>query len=97
MSSQIKEGVDFNFNIPEKDGSTELSIELTSGEYSGVTFSYGKVSFEEDVENEDASLVFEYTVIDSNGFDDLEENDDFKNHLGDILVSIIEKGAENDK
>nr|QMP82894.1 MAG: hypothetical protein [Caudoviricetes sp.] len=91
--SDYREGLDYVFVIPEDEG-LSVNIRVNSGEYSGVVFNFGKVSVEEDEKNEQAYLLFEYTVVDSNGFDDLESNMEFKNHIGDILTSIITKDMD---
>jgi hypothetical protein len=85
-----KEGVDFKLLVSESD-SEAVNIELSSGPFQGVVYSYGKVTTQEIKDKEEAYLTFEYDLIDSNGMEDLESDDNFKNHIGDILVSIIMK------
>jgi len=83
-----KEGVAFKLLIP--DGVSQyVNIELTSGPYAGVIYNYGKVLTEEKESKDEAYLTFEYDLIDSNGKEDLESDTEFKNHIGNILVSII--------
>lgn len=88
--SDYKENVDYVFVIPE-DTTTNVDIRVNSGEYSGVVYNYGKVSVEEDKDNDRAYLLFEYNIVDSNGFELLESDDNFKNHIGDILTTIMVK------
>lgn len=91
--NSIREGRDYKFVIPEDDG-ISVNVELLSGEYSGVVYNYGKVSFEEDDETQQGYLVFEYDVIESNNFESLKEDDNFKNRIGDILTTIITNNME---
>lgn len=94
--NKFKEGVDYVFIIPEDDG-ISVDISLISGEFAGVVYSYGKVSFDEDKENGEGYLVFDYELVDSNGFESLETNESFKNFIGDILIGIVSKNLEENK
>lgn len=86
----LQQGVDFKLIIPENaESETAVFIQLLTGEYTGVTYAYGKVSAEEQVDDENASISFEFEIIDSNGIDNLDENVEFKNHIGNILVSLV--------
>jgi len=87
---EYKENDDYVFVIPE-NATTNVDIRVNSGEYSGVVYNYGKVSVEEDEDNDQAYLLFEYDIVDSNGFELLESDDKFKNHIGDILTTIMVK------
>jgi len=86
--NQYKEGVDFNYVIPESEDTT-VGIKLLSGKYTGTIYQYGKVRFEE--EKDDAIyLQFVYNVLETTFDKSLLEKDlDFKNHIGDVLVSIM--------
>ena len=88
QTNELKENVDYNFLIPENIGE-EVNIQLTSGKFSGVIYNFGKVSIDEDKENDQAFLNFEYNIIDSNGLESLENNLEFKNHIGSVLTSIV--------
>lgn len=89
-----------NIGIDHLEGDDTLDdigyyINIMTGEFSGIDFKYGKVSFSPPEENTDgdAFLGFEYDVINTNGFENLEENIAFKNCMGDILVTIITEAA----
>lgn len=88
QKNELKENVDYTFLIPENIGE-EVNIQLTSGKYSGVAYNFGKVSIDEDKENNQAFLNFEYNIIDSNEFESLENDLEFKDHIGSILTSIV--------
>lgn len=86
--SNIREEVDYTF-IQSEDDNSLANVKLISGEYDGIIYSYGKVSIEEDEENDRAYLSFAFNVVDSNGFDNLEENLEFKNYIGEVLTTIM--------
>ena len=87
----LKEGVDWNYVIPEVEGTT-VSIKLLTGKYSDVLYQYGKVGFEEQ-KNGDTYLKFVYNVLES-PIQSLETNEEFKNYIGDVLVNIISQQLE---
>jgi hypothetical protein len=93
INKEYLEGVDFKFVIPE-EVSDNIDIKLLAGEYAGVVYRYGGVSIDEDPNN--PVLSFNYDIIDNNGNDDLESEDDFKNHIGNILVSLIEQRLKSE-
>ena len=88
-NNQYTEGKDYKFVIPE-DVSDNIDIELLVGEYTGVVYRYGGVKIDED-NSGGAVLTFNYDVIDDVGIGTLEDDEAFKNHIGNILVSLIEK------
>lgn len=96
MSDLFLENVDYVFKNA-KDDSGLMNIKLVSGEYVGVEYRYGKVSVEEDKESDKAYLSFEFDVIDPAENDLLEENMDFKNHIGVILQNIMMKSIETNQ
>ena len=86
-----------NFTYVSRGQDQWASIMITKGEYEGIIYQYGRVSVAEE-ENEDGNmpLSFEYNVVDYNGheFQDLIESKEFKNTLGDILVEILDEQLE---
>jgi hypothetical protein len=75
-------------------------IRLTSGVWHGILYNYHTIRFVEG-DGDDAVLKFEYDVIHTPkdlNIDDLtlEDKQEFENHLGDILVSIIEETTSNE-
>ena len=93
--SNLVEGYDYKFLIPEDEG-IAINVELLTGEYSGVVYRYGKVGFEENEESGEGYLTFEYDLMVSE-IPDLESDIKFKNYIGDVLVSIISKNVGNEK
>ena len=70
-----------------------LALMLTEGEFSGIIFSYGRVSFEEDKQNDRLRVKFAYTI-----HEEEPENLDheaFKNELGDFLMELMMYGVIN--
>lgn len=96
MNDLFQENVDYIFKNAEDDSGL-MNIKLVSGDYDGVEYRYGKVSAEEDKETDQAYLSFEFDVIDPGENNLLEENMDFKNHIGIILQNIIMKSIETNQ
>lgn len=79
----------------EYTGEDIARIKLTSGKWDGIIYAYHTIGFVEQ-EDDDAILKFEYDVIQTPEELDVEslteeDKKEFENHLGDILVSIIEE------
>ena len=89
------EGLDYCFIYP-KDDKTTVHIKLLEGPYKDTIFKYGKVKIKE--ENDQAYLLFAYDVIESKVSKPkkLEKNEDFKNHIGDLLVDIMSGNLEQE-
>ena len=68
------------------------AIKLTKGKYKNVILKYGKVAFAKN-ENKDGTLPmkFDYTIKQNPNNLDLNENVDFLNYIGDILIEILEQ------
>jgi hypothetical protein len=91
--NQYKEGVDFNYVIPETEGTT-VGIKLLTGKFSDTTYQYGKVKFEEEKDGA-IYLRFVYNVMETSlNKDELETSSEFKSHIGDILVSIMSQNID---
>lgn len=86
---EYKENIDYKFILV---GESDVHIELLTGKYSGVVYKYGQTSVDEDKETDQAYLSFVYDVVDNKGFE-LDEDDEFKQHIGDVLVSVISEYA----
>ena len=89
------EGIDYCFIYPKDDQQT-VHIRLLDGPYKDTTFKYGKVKFKE--ENDQVYLLFAYDVLESpvKKPAKLEKDDDFKNHIGDLLVEIMSSNVEQE-
>jgi hypothetical protein len=90
---QLKEGVDFNYEIPETEETT-VGIKLLSGQYIDTVYQYGKVKFEEEKDGA-IYLQFVYNVLETPFVkEELEKDMHFKNHIGDVLVSIMSNNID---
>ena len=90
---QLKEGVDFNYEIPETEETT-VGIKILSGKYIDTVYQYGKVKFEEEKDGA-IYLQFVYNVLETPLVkEELEKDMDFKNHIGDILVNIMSQNID---
>lgn len=89
------EGIDYCFIYP-KDEKQTVQIRLLEGPYKDTIFKYGKVKFKE--ENDQVYLLFAYDVLESpvKKPAKLEKDDDFKNHIGDLLVEIMSSNVEQE-
>lgn len=76
-----------NYEILEEDFYGGQLIELTSGEFSGIIYTYGKVRLIE--EGDTLRVQFEYDIRE-NPIGDI-DRDKFKNHIGDILIDILDE------
>jgi hypothetical protein len=88
-----KEGVDFNYIIPQSENTT-VGIKLLTGDYSETVYQYGKVKFEEEKDGA-IYLRFVYNVTETPlNKEELEKSPEFKNHIGDVLVSIMSQNID---
>ena len=79
------------YELLDEDNNGNQLIKLTSNEYSGIIYTYGRVRLLE--EDDLLRIQFEY---------DIEENPigvldptKFRNHIGDILVELLEQNLLN--
>ena len=87
--SNIREKYTF---VANKDRKWQgIGLTEKAGFYQGVVYEYGKVSIVENEEKTEASLQFDYNVLDSNSLDRKYFNDDFFQLLGDILQDLIDQ------
>ena len=66
-------------------------IKLLSKEYDGVIFKYGKVGFAKDEDKHgNLPMRFDYDILQNPNKIELDTNE-FVDHIGDILVELMEK------
>ena len=68
-----------------------IALKLLEGDYSGIIFSFGGVSFEELKELDHLKIKFDYTIYE--GEDEIADKQDFEKHIGDFLMELIVWGA----
>jgi len=80
-----------DYKFVESSLSDLYGVKLTSGKWKDVIVTYGKITIKEDKQSVIATLSFTYHVEDPASFqlDQLEQNESFKNYLGDVLSHII--------
>ena len=65
--------------------------------FNGVVYKYGKVTIaEEENEKGDLPFRFEYDILDPNGINREEFNEEFFTLIGDILVDILDEQLKED-
>jgi hypothetical protein len=64
------------------------AIKINDGEFSGLVYQYGEVNFNER-EDGQMEVKFKYNLIDNPN--DMEENQDMMNFMGDILVELLDE------
>ena len=76
----------------EKPGEDFTGLKLISGTFGGIVYKYGNVGFRPESEAVDGALpmVFDYTIIE-NRIEADTDSQEFINHLGDILVILLEE------
>jgi hypothetical protein len=87
----LTEGVDYAYIVPS-DKETTVYLKLLNGIFKDTIYQYGKVKFDEDKETGDIYLKFVYNIVETPlNAEELEKDLNFKNKIGDILVSIMEQ------
>jgi hypothetical protein len=98
MSKETMYNISNNdFKMVENAASEFYAIRLLKGKWKDVIFTYGAVSVSEDVENDNATLSFNWQLNDSGECEpeDLTNDEEFNNYLGALLQYIISESLEN--
>ena len=75
----------------EKDWQA-IGLTKDAGKYQGIVYKYGKVSFgNEEDEDGNLPLKFEWQILDSNGLPKELMGEDFFNLIGDVLYDILDQ------
>lgn len=87
------------YQFVENKEKTWTAVGLTSkaGKYQGVVYKYGQVKVVENEEKTNASLQFEWDMLDSNGLPKESIKDDFFELAGKILEDIIHKQLDGEE
>jgi len=64
-----------------------VPVILTEGKYDGVKIQYGRIAFDE--KDGELELNFDYRLVENPN--DIEEDQDFINVLGEVLVQVLEE------
>ena len=74
------------------ESQNQTLIGIKEGKFAGVVYKYGKVSFaKEEDENGNLPMQFQYDIIDNNGIQREQFDDEFFKLIGDILVEVIDE------
>ena len=95
-TSNPKHNEDYVF--VEKPGEDFTALKLISGPYASIVYKYGKVGFAPESEKVDDMLPmkFDYTVME-NRIDADTDSQEFINHIGDILVVLLDEELKDGK
>ena len=87
------------YKFVENKDKTWTGIGLTeeAGKYQGVVYRYGEVKVIENEEKTEASLQFEFDVLDSNGLPKEMFDDDFYKVIGYVLQDILREQLDKDE
>jgi hypothetical protein len=86
-----------NTKLVEKEGVDFYGLKITEGKYKDVIFYIGQVRFIEDKENDQCTFKYDFKVDstpDEYSIEELNDDIEFKNTVGDILIEILEENAE---
>ena len=84
-----------NYELLDEDYNGNQLIKLTCNPYSGIIYTYGKVSLKEDTEKGMLNIAFEYDILDYND-KTLTNKEPFETYIGRILEELLHQGvAEN--
>jgi hypothetical protein len=80
---------DIDYTLVESNDGTKTGIGIKTGKYSGILYHYGKVRLTE--EDNYARLTFVYNIVESPtiSVDDLVNDKEFLEFMGDILSDIL--------
>ena len=81
-----------DYVVVEKPGEDFTGLKLISGPFASIVYKYGNVGFRPESEAVDGALpmVFDYTVIENQIEADI-DSQEFINHIGDILVVLLDE------
>ena len=82
----------------EKPGEDFTGIKLINGPYASIVYKYGNVGFAPESEAVSGALPmkFDYTIIENNIQADT-DSQEFINHIGDILVVLLDEKLKEKK
>ncbi len=89
-----------SFGYVERDSSELYAIKIKEGRFKNVIFTYGKVNLNEDKENGQLGINFNFIVNEPNNRysrEDLNDSVKFKNYISEILKYVLEEEFTDDK
>jgi hypothetical protein len=81
-----------NYKFDDSDPTVQpVPVILTEGKYDGVKIQYGRIAFDE--KDGELELNFDYRLVENPN--DIEEDQEFINQLGQVLVKVLEEEIED--
>ena len=77
----------------EPYGTNRYSIEYTHGKYAGIKIVLGAVKIEENQEQDNCTLKYNYDII--GGIVEDSDKKEFDNYIGDTLMQMLSDGVKN--
>lgn len=69
------------------------AIKLTEQPYEGIIYSYGKIEFEENEEDDSLHIKFDYEILE-NGGKGMTDKKPFEQYIGNILQELLHEGIQ---
>jgi len=84
-----------DYSFTERTGQEQWVVRLKTGEWADTYYTYGKISISESEDNEEATLHFNYTILESdNDKEKLATDAGFNNYIGAVLHHILEDSLD---
>tara|TARA_Y100000004_G_C8887548_1_gene400471 strand:+ start:711 stop:1034 length:324 start_codon:yes stop_codon:yes gene_type:complete len=88
-----------NYKLTDKNSDNGLAIiQITEGEFKNVEFAFGKITFNEDDEEDNCKVIFDFAVTTPPKEKTCQEAEDMlelQDTIGKILINILEEQAKN--
>lgn len=82
--------------IEYHEGTNHDSFKVKTGYYSGTIVTFGEIAIQEQMDGSSPKLKFQYQIDESPlNADELKNDNDFNNYIGDMLTHIIETALED--
>jgi len=78
------------YTFAQRQDDDYTCIKLTEGKYTEVIYKYGNVGFKEVEDSEKLSVIFDYNILRNPNDVDIDEQE-FIDHIGDILIDLVEE------
>jgi hypothetical protein len=80
----------------ENPMSENWAVRIKTGTWADVVYTYGKIGIVESASKEEATLKFNYKILEAGDFEEnvLQYDTDFNNHIGDVLSHILQDSIE---
>ena len=78
------------YTFAQRQDDDYTCIKLTEGKYTEVIYKYGNVGFKEVEDSEKLSVIFDYNILRNPKDVDIDEQE-FIDHIGDILIDLVEE------